>query len=150
MFFLQSKNYIITSAFSTKTKRCRVPKNASSNLISFEELPIKGLFKNKDKANPFAVIKEQIESFIKVNKKEEHSTKESSVPDIVNVDDKTLTSTTASSECSIQNECLTAFLKILFAKPNYDKNGKLLSLVPATLLDDPQEILDSIAKISEQ
>ena len=85
-FFLQSKNYIITSAFSTQTEQCPVPEKASSNLTSFEELPIKGLFKNNDKASPFAGIKEQINSFIKVDKKEEHSTKESSVPDIVNLD----------------------------------------------------------------
>ena len=108
------------------------------------------MFKNKDTASPFAIIKEKIKSFITLNKKEKQSTKESSVPDIVNVDDKTLASTTASSECSIQNERLTAFLQILFAKPDYSRNGELLSLVPATLSDDLQEILDSTAKISEQ
>ena len=136
---MQSKNYIITSAFSTQTEQCPVPEKASSNLTSFEELPIKGLCKNNDKASLFAII-EQIESFIKVNKKEEHSTKESSVPDIVNVDNKTLASSTASSECSVQNERLTDFLPILFAKPNYDRNDEFLSLVPATLSDNLQEI----------
>ena len=147
--FLQSKNCIITSAFSTQTKQCPVPEKSSSKLTSFDELPIKGLFKNNDKASPFAIIKEQIESFIKINKKEEHSSKESSVPDIVDLDEKTLASTTASSECSVQNERLTAFLQILFAKPNYNRNGELLSLVPAILSDDLQEIFNSTTKISE-
>ena len=111
MVFLQSKNYIVTSAFSTDTEQCPVPEKASSNLTCYDELPLKGLFKNKVNASSFAVIKEQIENFIKVNKKEEeHSTKFSSVPDIVNLDDKTIASTAASSKCSVQNERIIAFL----------------------------------------
>ena len=69
MFFLHSKNYIVTSAFSTQTEQCPVPEKAYSNLTSYVEFPIKGLFKNKDTASPFAIIKEKIESFIKLNKK---------------------------------------------------------------------------------
>ena len=68
----------------------------------------------------------------------------------MNIDNKTLASTAASSECSAQNKRLTAFLQILFAKPNYNRNGELLSLVPVILSDDLQEILDSTSKISEQ
>ena len=94
---MQSKNYIITFAFSNQTKQCPVPEKASSKFTNFDELPIKGLFKNNDKASPFAVIKDQIGSFIKINKKEEQSSKESSVPNIVELDEKTLASTTASS-----------------------------------------------------
>ena len=85
--FLQSKNYIVTSAFSTVSKQCPVPEKANANLTCYEELPIKGLFKNKDKASPFAIMKSEIDKFIKVNKKdEEQNTKLSSVPDIVNLD----------------------------------------------------------------
>ena len=148
--FLQSKNYIITSAFSTQTEQCPVPDKASSNLTSFDEMPIKGLFRNNDKTSPFAIIKEKIEAFIKLNTNEEQSSKESSVPGIVNIDEKTSVSPSASSESSIQNERLTAFLQILFAKPNYNRNGELLSLVPAIVSDDVQEILESTTKISEQ
>ena len=48
----------------------------NSNLTSYEELSINGLFKNKDKASLFTVIKSDINEFISADKKdEEHTTK---------------------------------------------------------------------------
>ena len=48
------------------------------------------------------------------------------------------------------NDCLPAFLQIILPKPNYDRNGDLLLLVPASLSDDLQEIIDYTEKTSEQ
>ena len=54
------------------------------------------------------------------------------------------------TEKSIMNERLIAFLQILFAKPNYDRNGDILSLIPAVISDDLDKVLVLTSKVSEQ
>lgn len=62
----------------------------------------------------------------------------------------TSSASVVSSEASIMNERLTSFLQILFAVPNYNRDGKVTNLIPATITDDLQEILSSTSKVSEQ
>ena len=69
-------------------------------------------------------------------KEEEQTSEISSVPEVVNLDEKTIVTSAASSACSVQNDRLTAFLQILFSKANYDRNGELSSLVPESLSND--------------
>ena len=148
--FLHSRKYVVTSVFSTDELQCPIPANACDIVTSFEEIPLKALFKsNLGPSSPFAIIKKEIENFIIVNKKEEQ--KVASVPEIIDVQSlKNPPSTSSSSEGSIANERLTAFLQILFAVPQYGRGGELLSLEPAELSDDIQEILTSSSKSSEQ
>ena len=48
------------------------------------------------------------------------------------------------------NERLIAFLQILFARPNYDRNGDISSLIPAEISDDLDEVLTATSKVTEQ
>ena len=96
------------------------------------------------------IVKKEVDRFILDNKTT--AEKAGSIPDVINMaEEKTSSSTTVSSvEGSITNDRLTAFLQILFVKPNYNRYGELLSLTPAVLLDNLQEILTTSTKISEQ
>ena len=69
----------------------------------------------------------------------------------MNIDGKTTAtvSSESSSESSVQNERLAAFLQILFAKPSYDMNDELSQLIPVTLSDDLQEIITATSKVWE-
>ena len=104
------------------------------------------LFKTKNKDSPFNIIKQQVDNFINANQVEQNS-----VPEMVNlVEDKTLASKTDTSASSITNDRLTAFLQILFAKPNYDRYSEVLSLTPAIILDNLQEIFQAASTRSLQ
>ena len=142
--FLFKKNYIIDSNFTSDKVTCPTPE-AHSTTTAFHELPIKVLFKTKTKDSPFTIIKQQVDNFILANKQGiANQVEQNSVPEMVNlVEDKTLASKTDTSASSIMNNRLTAFLHIIFAKPNYNRYGEVLSLTPAVILDDLQEIFQA-------
>ena len=146
--FLHDKNYIIDSTFTTEQVKCPTPE-VNSIVTAFRELPIKVLFKTKNKDSPFAIIKNQVDNFISANTKENKS--KNSVPEIVNVaEDKTEASGRESSDATMKNDRLIAFLQLLFAKPNYDRYGEVLSLTPGDISDDLQEILQAASSTSLQ
>ena len=149
--FLHTKKYVLPSSFATDKAECPVPDRACDVITSFEEIPLKVLFKTKfDKTSAFMTIKKEVDMFILENKTT--AEKVESIPQVININEnKTTCSTNAStSEGSVTNERLTAFLQILFVKPNYDRYGELLSLTPAVLSDDLQEVLTTSSKVTEQ
>ena len=150
--FFHTKKYVVPpSDFATDKVECPIPNGACNIITSFEEIPFKVLFKTKfDKTSAFMIMKKEVDMFILENKTTVE--KEVSVPQVINMDEnKTMGSVNASSsEGSITNERLTAFLQILFVKPNYDRNGEVLSLTPAVLSDNLQEVLTTTTKVTEQ
>ena len=70
---------------------------------------------------------------------------------MVNVpEQKTVASEAKSSECSVTNERLTAFLQIVFAKPAYDKDCDVSFLEPSIISVSLQEILTATSNTSQQ
>ena len=147
--FIHSNQYVITSDFMAK--KCPVPDNACDIITYYKELPLKVLFKSKhDASGPYSIIKAEVNKFIIQNKKED--SKESTIPEEVHIsEDKITVSSSASSTISsVTNERLSSFLAILFAKPQFDRNGDVTSLIPAVITDEVQEILTTCTKIAEQ
>ena len=101
-------------------------------------------------SRPYSIIKAEVNKFIVQNKREEK--KENTIPEEVHIsEDKTTVSSSASSTISsVTNERLSSYLAILFAKPQYDRNGDISNLIPVTITDEVQEILTACTKISEQ
>ena len=110
------------------------------------------LFKTKIKDSLFAIIKQQVDNFISANKRgTTNHVEKNSVPKVVNIaEDKMVASKTDSSASSITNERLTNFLQIIFTKLNYDRYGEVLSLTPAIISDDLQEIFQAASSTSLQ
>ena len=147
--FLFQKSYIVDSCFTSDKITWPTPE-VRSITTAFHELPIKVLFKTTNKDSPYNIIKQHVDNFIQANR-QENKIEKTSVPEVVNLsEDKTLASKIDSSVSSVMNDRLTAFLQILFAKPSYDRYGKLLSLTPATISDDLQEIFQAASSISLQ
>ena len=144
--FLHSKKYVVPAHFLELTG-FPVP-NQTCDIITYSsDIPLKVLFK---RAYPFTVIKKEVETFILANRKTE--VKPPSVPEVIDViqGKASIASNTNTSEEAVANDRLIAFLQIMFAKPNYDRNGELLSLGPAVISDDLQEILSATTKTSVQ
>ena len=102
------------------------------------------------------MIKNEVDKFIMARKKSDDES--NGIPAVVNVASVVANikekkqcdaSAATTSEESITNDRLTAFLQILFAKPNYDRHGELLSLIPAVLSDNLQEILTATTKVKK-
>ena len=146
--FLFKHKYIVNSSYNTEHATCPIPK-VSNNVTTFNEIPLKILFKNKnDSTSPFERIKREVDKFVATNTTHPASFK---VPEVVDVpENKTLASESRSSEGTVMNERLTAFLQILFAKPVFDADGDLSFLEPATISDNLQEILTLTSNTSQQ
>ena len=146
--FLFKHKYIVNSSFTTSKVTCPTPENCN-NVISLDEIPIKILFKgNKDSSSPFIRIKNEVDRYVATNTKQLPNCK---VPEVVDIPEhKTLASESKSSECTVINEKLTAFLQVLFAKPVFDNDGDIIYLEPATVSDGLQEILTTTTNTSQQ
>ena len=144
--FLHSKKYVVPAHF-VEINGFPVPSHTCDIITYSTNIPLKVLFK---RAYPFTVIKKEVEAFILANKTPEN--KAPSVPEVINViqGKASIASNTNSSKELVANDRLIAFLQILFAKPNYDRYGELLSLGPAVISDNLQEILSATTKTSVQ
>ena len=139
MDFLFKHKYIVNSNYNTEHVTCLIPK-VSNNITTLDEIPLKILFKNKnDSLSPFDRIKREVDKVVATNTNHPTSFK---VPAVVDIPEhKIVASETKSSECTVMNERLTAFLQILFAKPVFNNDGDLCFLEPAIISDNLQEIL---------
>ena len=146
--FLFKNKCIVSSSFTTNKVTCPTPQNSNS-VISLEEIPLKVLFKNSDDASsPFVRIKKEVDKYVAANTKHLPHCK---VPDVVDIPEhRTLASESKSSECTVINEKLTAFLQVLFAKPVFGEEGDIIYLEPAIISDSLQEILSTTTNISQQ
>ena len=61
-----------------------------------------------------------------------------------------MASESKSSECTVINEKLTAFLQVLFAKPVFNNDRDIIYLEPATVSDGLQEILTTTTNTLQQ
>ena len=49
-----------------------------------------------------------------------------------------------------KNEKVILYYALLFAKPQYDKNGAIVTLLPGDISDEVMEVLSSLSSVSEQ
>ena len=63
-----------------------------------------------------------------------------------------VTSQAKSEEAKIieKIEKVILFYALLFAKPQYDKNGAIVTLLPGDISDEAMEVLSSTSSVSEQ
>ena len=110
--FLHSRKYVVTSLFSTDDLKCLIPDKACDIVTCYEEIPIKVLFKSNLGSSSPAIIKKEIENYVRMNKIED--TKVASIPDVIDVQSPkhpaSSDSSSSSSDGTIANERLTAFL----------------------------------------
>ena len=140
--------YIVNSNYNTEHVTCLIPK-VSNNITTLDEIPLKILFKNKnDSSSPFDRMKREVDKFVATNTYHPTSFK---VPAVVDIPEhKMVASETKSSECTVMNERLTAFLQILFAKPAHDEDSDVSFLEPAIISDNLQEIFAATSNTSQQ
>ena len=100
----------------------------------------------------FDTIKAQINK-VKNKKVKNSTTNAMSIPKTIQVSDRSSTKSKALSKDTQlveKNERFLTFNAVLFAKPIYDKNGELRSLLSGDLSDEATKIISSTAAISEQ
>ena len=68
------------------------------------------------------------------------------------MEDKTTSSSSSaySTISSVTNECLSAFLVIIFSKMQYTRKGDISSLIHANITDHVRKILATCSSTSEQ
>ena len=132
---------------------CPLPKDYGNSLVFELQLRPDILYKSDD-VQGYRKLKEEIGRYrASATKTKDVTSNQSSVPNEVAVENKTVvTVASASTESKIvtKNERLIAFLSILFSTPNYDRTGKLTGMTPGLISDEAMEILSSSASLAEQ
>ena len=119
-------------------------------------LSVKVVFKtNQLTNNPFHIMKKEVEDFKKKTYPPKLPLPQIKVPsNSIDLNDELtiVTSQSKSEEAKIveKNEKVILFYALLFSKPQYDKNGAIVSLLPGDLSDEALEVLSSASSVSEQ
>ena len=133
--------------------KCPLPECAVEMHIICKEIPLKILFYSRlVNNNLFNTIKTQIDK-VKHSKVKESTSDAMSIPKSIQLSDRSSAeSKTSSKDTQLveKNERFLSFNAVLFARPVYNKNGELRSLLSGDLSDEATEIISSTAATAEQ
>ena len=152
LWFLRTKAHPLDQKLITNDPKCPFP--ATHDIVFWTELPLKVLIRHRNVPNnAYAIMREEVDRFqARYNPKP--CATEQVLQEIVAPNEALTVVTSASSALESKtidkNERLITFMSLFFPRPQYDREGQMVTLLPAELSDEALDMLTSSTSTSDQ